>query len=65
MENKQKMIAVTVYIATVKFEGKWYTSEASKNVDDVLDFIKRARQKTHCTNMPCNIIEKTAYEVAK
>lgn len=65
MENKQKMVAVTVYVASVKFEGKWYTSEASKNIDDALDFIKRARMKTHCTNMPCNLIEKVAYEVAK
>ena len=65
MENKQKMVAVTVYVASVKFEGKWYTSNESKDINDALDFIKRARLKTHCTNMPCNIIEKVAYEVAK
>lgn len=65
MENKQQMVAVTVYQATVKFEGKWYSSEESKSIDDALDFIKRARKKTHSTNLPCNIIEKTAYEVAQ
>ena len=65
MENKQQMIAVTVYVASVKFEGSWYTSEPSKNIDDALNFIKRARTKTHAQNMPCNLIEKTAYEVAK
>lgn len=65
MENKQQMVAVTVYQATVKFEGKWYASEESKSIDDALDFIKRAREKTHSTNLPCNIIEKTAWEVAQ
>ena len=65
MENKQQMVAVTVYQATVKFEGKWYSSNASKNLDDALAFIKRARENTHSTNLPSNIIEKTAYEVAQ
>ena len=65
MENKQQMVAVTVYQATVKFEGKWYSSKESKSIDDALDFIERARQNTHSTNLPCNIIEKTAWEVAQ
>lgn len=65
MENKQQMVAVTVYQATVKFEGVWYTSKESKNLDDALAFIKRAREKTHARNLPCNIIEKTAYEAAQ
>ena len=65
MENKQQMVAVTVYQATVKFEGVWYTSKESKNLDDALAFIKRAREKTHSRNLPCNIIEKTAYEAAQ
>ena len=65
MENKQQMVAVTVYQATVKFEGVWYTSKESKNLEDALAFIKRAREKTHARNLPCNIIEKAAYEVAQ
>ena len=65
METKQQMVAVTAYQASVKFDGKWYPSDTSKNIDDVLDFIKRAREATHSRNLPCNIIEKTIYEPAQ
>lgn len=65
MENKQQMVAVTVYQATVKFEGKWYSSKESKSIDDALGFIKRAREAAKTVSLPCNLIEKTAYEVAQ
>lgn len=64
MENKQEMVAVTAYQASVKFEGKWYTSEMSKDISVVLSFVKRAREKTHSKNLPCNIIETVVYEPA-
>lgn len=65
MENKQQMKAVTVYVASVKFNARWYTSPQSKKLDDALNFIKRARLATHTVNMPCNIVERTAYEAAQ
>jgi hypothetical protein len=63
--NKQNLVAVTVYYASVKFEGKWYTSVPDKDVNVALNFIKRAREKTHCKNVPCNVIEDTRYEAAQ
>jgi hypothetical protein len=65
MEQKKEFKAVTAYQASVKFEGKWYNSETSKNLSDVMDFIMRARQKTHAKNMPCNIMEVIVYEAAQ
>ena len=65
MEQKKNFVAVTAYQASVKFEGKWYNSDTSKNLSDVMDFVKRARQKTHAKNMPCNIIETVVYEAAQ
>lgn len=65
MENKQEFVAVTAYQATVKFEGVWYPSEVSKNINDVLNFVRRAREKTHARNLPCNIIETVIYEPAQ
>ena len=65
MEQKKNFVAVTAYQASVKFEGKWYNSEPSKNLDDALLFVKRAREKTHSRNMPCNIIECILYEPAQ
>jgi hypothetical protein len=65
MEQKKSFVAVTAYQASVKFEGKWYSSKPSKNVNDALEFVKRARQKTHAHNMPCNIIETVVYEAAQ
>ena len=65
MENKQQMVAVTVYQATVKFEGEWYSSKESKSIDDALSFLKRAREAAKTVNLPCNLIKKTAYEVAQ
>lgn len=65
MESKVKMVALTAYVASVKFEGRWYTSAECMNLEDALDFIKRARLKTHAQNMPCNIIEKTVYRAAQ
>ena len=63
-ENNKTMVAVTVYYATVQFGGKWYKSTASKNVDDALAFIKRARLATHAKNMCADVIEDVAYEPA-
>lgn len=65
MEQKKNFVAVTAYQASVKFEGTWYSSKPSKNIDYVMDFVKRARQKTHARNMPCNIIETVVYEAAQ
>jgi hypothetical protein len=65
MENKQQMVAMTAYVASVKFEGRWYTSTEYMKIENALDFIKRARQKTHAQNMPCNLIEKTVYRAAQ
>ena len=65
MEQKKNFVAVTAYQASVKFEGKWYSSKPSKNIGDALEFVKRARQKTHTKNMPCNIIESVVYEAAQ
>lgn len=65
MEQKKEFKAVTAYQASVKFEGKWYSSKPSKNINDALEFVKRAREKTHARNMPCNIIEVTVYEAAQ
>ena len=65
MENKQQMVAVTAYQASVKFEGRWYNSATSKNIEDVLNFVKRAREKTHSRNLPCNIVETVIYEPAQ
>ena len=65
MENKQEMVAAIAYQASVKFEGKWYTSEMSKDISDVLNFVKRARQNTHSKNLPCNIIQCIVYEPAQ
>lgn len=64
-QEKKNFVAVTAYQASVKFEGKWYSSKPSKSIDDVLTFVKRARQKTHAHNMPCNIIETIVYEPAQ
>lgn len=65
MENKQQMVAMTAYVASVKFEGKWYTSADCMKLEDALEFIRRARIKTHAQNMPCNVIEKTVYRAAQ
>lgn len=63
--NKKNLVTVTVYYASVKFEGKWYTSVPNKDINEALSFIKRAREKTHAKNMPCNVIEDIAYEAAQ
>ena len=65
MEGKVKMVALTAYVASVKFRGKWYTSAECTKIEDALDFIKRARLNTHAWNMPCNIIEKAVYRAAQ
>lgn len=65
MEQKKNFVAVTAYQASVKFEGKWYNSKPSKNINDVMNFVMRARQKTHAHNMPCNIMEVIVYEAAQ
>lgn len=55
--NKKEMKATTVYYASVKFEGKWYNSVPSANIEDALEFIKRARLKTHAHFMPATVVE--------
>lgn len=65
MEQKKNFVAVTAYQASVKFEGKWYNSKPSKSINDAMNFVMRARQKTHAKNMPCNIIETVVYEAAQ
>lgn len=64
-EDKKALTAVTVYYASVEFEGKWYTSVPSENIDDALDFIKRARLKTHARNMRANVLEDVKYKAAE
>ena len=65
MEQKRNLVAVTAYQASVKFEGKWYSSKPSKDINEAMNFVMRARQKTHAKNMPCNVIETVVYEAAQ
>jgi hypothetical protein len=63
-ENNETMVAVTVYYATLEFCGQWYKSTPSEDVDDALNFVKRARLATHAKNMRSNIVEDVAYKPA-
>lgn len=64
-EDKKTMVAITVYYASVEFEGRWYTSVPSENIDDALAFIKRARTKSHAKNMRANVLEDVKYKAAE
>lgn len=64
-ENNKTLTAVTVYYASVEFEGKWYTSVPNEDITVALDFIKRARMKTHSRNMRANLLEDTKYKTAE
>ena len=65
MKENVAMKEVMMYQASVKFEGKWYTSQEFATIDDALDFIKRARLKSKSSMMPCNIFTNTHYVPAE
>ena len=64
MEKKSEMKQVTLYQASVRFEGKWYTSIPSENIDDAMDFIRRARLKSARRYMECNVNTSVCFKAA-
>ena len=65
MKENVAMKEVMMYQASVKFEGKWYTSQEFASLDEVLDFVKRARLKSKSRMMPCNIFTTVHYVPAE
>lgn len=57
MNTKSATKSVTMYQASIKFEGKWITTPETATLDETLGFIKRAREKTRQKFLTCNIIE--------
>jgi hypothetical protein len=65
METKVNMKAVTVYQASINFEGKYYTTPITATLEETMDYVMRARKATHRKNMLCNIMEVVRYVPAE
>lgn len=61
METKASMKEVTMYQASIKFEGKWVTTPTTVTLEETLDYVARARKKCTSINMTCNIMEVRRY----
>ena len=66
METKSNNVKeVTMYRASIKFEGKWFTTPATATIDEQFDFVKRAREKSHSKNLPVNFFTETSWVPAE
>lgn len=59
------MREVTMYRASIKFEGKWITCPPSETLDGALEYVKRARLKSTARNLACNIFTETSWVPAE
>ena len=55
METKSATKEVTMWQASIKFEGKWVTCPETATLDETLAYVKRAREKSKARFLPCNI----------
>ena len=55
------MKEVTMYRASIKFEGKWVTCPPSETIEGALEYVKRARIKSTSRNLACNIFTETSW----
>ena len=66
METKSNNVKeVTMYRASIKFEGKWFTTPATATFEEQFDFVKRAREKSTSKNLPVNFFTETSYVPAE
>lgn len=59
------MKEVTMYRASIKFEGKWIMCPPSETIEGALEYVKRARIKCTSRNLACNIFTETSYVPAE
>ena len=56
---------VTMFRASIKFEGKWFTTPATATLEEQFDFVKRARLKSTSKNLTVNFFTETSWVPAE